>query len=420
MGAEPRHFIRVQALVTGEDSLDSEIFTNGFQSHHITEMIDAANVFFDDAGIELVLDPKRNIAKVHSSILNNVDNGQARLARSKRHLTKLVIFFSDVQGGFSSGEDGTFISMPKAPDASGTFLAHELGHYFHLNHTFLEPEVANIDEAAQQIKQFVESSAKLPSNVSPFFKFDQNVINNGLSVFDADASTVSDTPPDLGAKIYLTFKTACHPMKDLLMRAIPVSFSSGQAMLYSFNPNRLNLMSDFFACPLAGKGFSPQQNLRMRNALENLNRRHLTMVQDNWRYCKKCHGLFFGGIPKNATCAMTGAHDPEGSFNYTLIHNSDEGRGQNNWRFCQKCLGLFFAGNNTNGKCPTFGPHDPSNSGDYTLLANSDVLGQNDWRWCSVCQSLFFGPKVAKTKCPIFNGKPHKLDTSGNYTLIAN
>jgi hypothetical protein len=43
--------------------------------------------------------------------------------------------------------------------------------------------------------------------------------------------------------------------------------------------------------------------------------------------------------------------------------------GQDNWRWCKKCEGLFFAGHPTQGKCPADGqPHSQEGSGDYRLL----------------------------------------------------
>ena len=41
---------------------------------------------------------------------------------------------------------------------------------------------------------------------------------------------------------------------------------------------------------------------------------------------------------------------------------------QDNWRWCHKCQGLFFGGNATQGHCPAGGAHDHVGSGDYSLL----------------------------------------------------
>jgi hypothetical protein len=42
---------------------------------------------------------------------------------------------------------------------------------------------------------------------------------------------------------------------------------------------------------------------------------------------------------------------------------------QHNWRFCRKCQGLFFAGH-SKGVCPAGGSHDDAGSGDYVLNQN--------------------------------------------------
>jgi hypothetical protein len=39
---------------------------------------------------------------------------------------------------------------------------------------------------------------------------------------------------------------------------------------------------------------------------------------------------------------------------------------QDNWRWCNKCQGLFFAGHGA-GACPLGGGHDSTGSGDYGL-----------------------------------------------------
>jgi len=46
---------------------------------------------------------------------------------------------------------------------------------------------------------------------------------------------------------------------------------------------------------------------------------------------------------------------------------------QNNWRFCVRCLGLFWNGRPDNGHCPhpDGGPHQAI-SWDFYLLANPD------------------------------------------------
>jgi hypothetical protein len=40
---------------------------------------------------------------------------------------------------------------------------------------------------------------------------------------------------------------------------------------------------------------------------------------------------------------------------------------QDGWRWCRTCQGLWFAGNRTDGVCPAGGAHSLAGSGDYGL-----------------------------------------------------
>jgi hypothetical protein len=140
-----------------------------------------------------------------------------------------------------------------------------------------------------------------------------------------------------------------------------------------------------------------------------------TPTQSNWRWCHKCQGLFFAGIP-GAVCPAGGAHDGSLSGNYVLLHSVGGGDDhQDNWRWCHKCQGLFFGGI-PGAVCPAGGAHDGSLSGNYTLL-HTQALGPNlqeHWRWCHKCQGLFFGD-IPGAVCPA--GGAHDGSLSGNYAL---
>ena len=140
--------------------------------------------------------------------------------------------------------------------------------------------------------------------------------------------------------------------------------------------------------------------------------------QDNWRWCNKCQGLFFGGNASKGVCFDKQAHSSQGSGNYALI----QGAGtfvQDNWRWCHKCQGLFFTGNGTAGVCFKGGSHASSGSGNYHLEQNSSLLStdfQAGWTWCSRCEGLYFGEGKNKGACPA--GGLHVNSGSGNYVLI--
>ena len=95
--------------------------------------------------------------------------------------------------------------------------------------------------------------------------------------------------------------------------------------------------------------------------------------------------------------------------------------GQQAWRWCHKCHGLFFSGGqSTAGRCSAGGQHEKGVSGSYTLPhEQANFPGQSDWRWCHKCQGLFYaGGRIAIGRCPA--GGQHERNVSGNYTLIHN
>jgi murein DD-endopeptidase MepM/ murein hydrolase activator NlpD len=128
--------------------------------------------------------------------------------------------------------------------------------------------------------------------------------------------------------------------------------------------------------------------------------------QTNWRYCKNCKGLFFGAS-KGVCPANPAGHDATGSGNYALPVNDPTGVGQNGWRWCKNCGGMFFQASGST--CPkSGGAHSESGSGDYRIHATEDDW-QRDWRACDKCRSLFFAPRIGQSKCPGNNNGHHVI-----------
>lgn len=139
------------------------------------------------------------------------------------------------------------------------------------------------------------------------------------------------------------------------------------------------------------------------------------MSQNDWKWCYRCQGLFFGGNISQSVCPATGTggpHDDTGSWNYAI---ATAGSGQPDWKWCNKCQGLFYAGNNTLGACPVHS-HDDTGSSDYVLSTSGG--GQPGWKWCNQCQGLWFdgGGVAAGGSCPATGG-PHTDGGSGDYDL---
>ncbi|WP_159440698.1 M36 family metallopeptidase [Mucilaginibacter sp. OK098] len=137
-----------------------------------------------------------------------------------------------------------------------------------------------------------------------------------------------------------------------------------------------------------------------------------TIGQNNWRWCHKCQGMYFGGSATQGVCPAGGQHDHTGSGNYDLVHDWAAAPGQNNWKWCNKCQGLHFAG--SAGVCPAGGAHNVAGSGDYKLIFNAwGSPAQTNWKWCNKCQGLHFG--ASPGVCPA--GGTHNTVNSGDYSI---
>ncbi len=78
--------------------------------------------------------------------------------------------------------------------------------------------------------------------------------------------------------------------------------------------------------------------------------------QYDWRFCGKCHAMFFSNPRHAGRCAGGGAHAATG-FMFGLQHKGAGTVGQDAWRFCAKCHALFFDGAPNKGRCATGGAH---------------------------------------------------------------
>jgi hypothetical protein len=122
-----------------------------------------------------------------------------------------------------------------------------------------------------------------------------------------------------------------------------------------------------------------------------------TPVQEGWRFCRKCHAMFFDGYPDKGVCPAGGAHAAEG-FNFVLTHDV-AGGGQRDWRYCEKCYAMFFDGYPGKGVCPAGGAHAAAG---FNFVLPHDVAGggQRDWRYCQKCYAMFFDGYPGKSVCP--------------------
>jgi hypothetical protein len=110
------------------------------------------------------------------------------------------------------------------------------------------------------------------------------------------------------------------------------------------------------------------------------------MAQRDWRWCKKCQGLWYAAATQNPTgkCPAGGGHDKTVSGDYALFGDPDGAfsttvMAQRRWSWCQNCQGLWYSGatQNPTGKCagttpPGSGGHVKAGSADYALFGDSD------------------------------------------------
>jgi len=140
-------------------------------------------------------------------------------------------------------------------------------------------------------------------------------------------------------------------------------------------------------------------------------------VQDNWQWCNRCQVLTFAGAETSGLCAAGGSHDHVGSYDYALsqLPLALPRDYQVNWRWCRKCQSLTFGGSSSPGACPAGGTHDHTGSGNYGVhLGAPTAFESTEWQWCNKCQSLAWTVN-AVGPCPA--GGAHNHDGSGTYSV---
>ena len=128
-------------------------------------------------------------------------------------------------------------------------------------------------------------------------------------------------------------------------------------------------------------------------------------IQDAWRFCRKCNGMFFDGYPDKGMCPAGRGHVAQG-YNFKLPYNVAESRtAQGAWRYCGRCHAMFFDGYPQKGSCTAGGGHAAAG---YVFVLPHDVrvtgLNQAAWRFCNKCHVMFYDGYPTKGRCAAGGG----------------
>lgn len=124
-------------------------------------------------------------------------------------------------------------------------------------------------------------------------------------------------------------------------------------------------------------------------------------AQALWRYCGKCHTMFYDGYPQKGACSGGNEHTAIG-YNFTLPHDiAQTNNAQASWRYCGKCHEMFYDGYADKGHCKTGGGHAAIG---YNFVLPHDVAQTNNaqasWRYCGKCHAMFYDGYAQKGACP--------------------
>ena len=205
---------------------------------------------------------------------DSYSNQAARNRIAIQHLGKLVVYVNygtnveydtatnqwvvrQRNFAFSNSVDN-FVSL--GSNTGGGELEHEMGHYFHLPHTF-GPQPKTEAEAKELIRVYVDDQGHSASD--------------GAKVFDADAALIGDTPPDPGPDLWVAMKGDQCSISNTIQLTVQLKSS---IQIYTLQPMRQNLMGYFKKDCKQFQGLmflTNNQIARMQSALKTGNRQHL-------------------------------------------------------------------------------------------------------------------------------------------------
>jgi hypothetical protein len=126
--------------------------------------------------------------------------------------------------------------------------------------------------------------------------------------------------------------------------------------------------------------------------------------QAAWRFCFRCHSMYFDGSPGKGRCPAGGGHAAAGYVFYLPHERPGPLGGQDQWRFCDKCFAMFWSGDPANqGRCPAGGGHNKQGYM-FFLPHDHNGPGQDQWRFCDKCRVMFWNGEANKGRCTVGGG----------------
>ena len=123
-----------------------------------------------------------------------------------------------------------------------------------------------------------------------------------------------------------------------------------------------------------------------------------------WRFCFRCHSMFFDGRPSKGACPAGGGHVAAGWVFYLPHEHPGPLGGQPDWRFCTRCNAMHWAGDPAQrGRCAAGGGHQAEGYA-FFLPHEHNGPGQDQWRFCDKCRVMFWNGEANKGVCAAGGG----------------
>jgi hypothetical protein len=133
-----------------------------------------------------------------------------------------------------------------------------------------------------------------------------------------------------------------------------------------------------------------------------------TVSPANWRWCANAKACSSMDTPPRQ---MFGRRRCEAPAALLASNNWTDAPGQNNWRWCHKCEGMYFGGHVTR-VCAAGGFHDHTGSG-CKMIFNAGIVRSVNWHWCHKCELMHFSGSATGLSAGVAENTG-----SGEYTLI--